>query len=670
MLRFLLSTFLILSVSISIAQRTINGKVIGLSDKAPLSYANIGIRNSSIGTLSNEDGSFSISIPQKYEKDTLTFSALGFSERSVPITTISGNPATIDLTRTLILLREVVISSNREKAITGEFGNRYWQGPHGVMYADSIHAGAAMALLITPNVYPSYPEKARVRIQGNSLGTCKIRLRLLKVDSLSGLPGEDLLHENVIIQSDMQKGWLNVDLKTYNITINSPFYLTVEWIIDDEERNRLLKRFMEYKTANPKDFQTTNRMVDGKEITDTGHSFHEGVLLGASGIPYSLKNYKCFYRTNSFGEWKRSPYIVTSRITLSNQPSGNTTKKMTSRPVGQEQQQALQLCEAFMKERKVHGIQLAVSRNGKLVLSKGLGLSDKEKNIPVTNITRFKVGSISKALTAAALIKLVEEHKLDLDAPIQTYVPTFPRKKYDITTRELAGHLAGIRHYKTGSQDEHYKDVVRTEHYASSTEAVKVFQEDTLLFKPGTRYFYSSFGWSLIGAVIEGASGQNYLDYMQKNIWKPLNMQHTLGNIADSISDRTEGYYPDGTRSSTGDPSYNYPGAGLLSTAEDLALYGDKLLYGSDFKPELVKELFTSQHTADEKLTGYGLGWNILKDKNGHMVYFHRGSLLDDSGYIVLYPDDQLVIAFLANSPEADKFDIQELGAIFYNAGK
>jgi CubicO group peptidase (beta-lactamase class C family) len=91
-----------------------------------------------------------------------------------------------------------------------------------------------------------------------------------------------------------------------------------------------------------------------------------------------------------------------------------------------------------------------VIKDGHVIWSEGFGMADLEQQVPATPLTRFRVGSVSKPLTSAALGLLVEEHKLDLDAPIQKYVPSFPQKPWPITTRQLAGHLAGIRHYKEG----------------------------------------------------------------------------------------------------------------------------------------------------------------------------------------------------------------------------
>jgi CubicO group peptidase (beta-lactamase class C family) len=182
-----------------------------------------------------------------------------------------------------------------------------------------------------------------------------------------------------------------------------------------------------------------------------------------------------------------------------------------------------------MDEYPVQGMQLTVSVGGNTVLSEGFGYSNIQNMIPVTTETRFRVGSVSKALTSAALIKLASENKLDMDAPIRNYVPSYPKKQYSFTTRQLAGHLAGIRHYNGND----LSDLIRADHFNSATESVTIFMNDSLLFKPGTQYHYSSVGWNLIGAVIEGASKVNYLDYMFDNVWKPLGMMQTYGDVAD-----------------------------------------------------------------------------------------------------------------------------------------
>ena len=132
---------------------------------------------------------------------------------------------------------------------------------------------------------------------------------------------------------------------------------------------------------------------------------------------------------------------------------------------------AQQRCDDFMDEHSLTGMQMTVSRKNKIIWSTSLGYADVKNNIPVTDSTRFRIHSISKSLTSLALAKLVSENKLDLDAPIEKYLPDFPKKAYPITVRQLAGHLAGFRDYKEGD----LSDYIRTEHYTSATEALKIF---------------------------------------------------------------------------------------------------------------------------------------------------------------------------------------------------
>ncbi|MGI4741060.1 MAG: serine hydrolase domain-containing protein [Janthinobacterium lividum] len=324
--------------------------------------------------------------------------------------------------------------------------------------------------------------------------------------------------------------------------------------------------------------------------------------------------------------------------------------------------QALHLLQALQQQKGIPGIQIAVSVKGQTILSQGLGYADVANQLPVTTSTQFRIGSISKSLTSAALLKLLEEQRLDLDAPIQRYVPTFPRKPYPITTRQLAGHLAGIRHYNL--DDPH--DANRTEHYQTVTQALAIFQQDPLLFEPGTQYHYSSYGWNLIGAVIEGIVGQAYLPYMQRTIWLPLGMVHTYGDQVDSIMpDRSKFYQNNGKLIPPDDMSSKYPSGGILSTADDLVLYGNSLLVNTLFKPKLTRLLFASQTTRAGRSVHYGLGWHVGLTASGHRVYWHDGLVAGGSGYLLLYPDDKIVVSILANSRLGHDLPAQALGELF-----
>jgi len=308
---------------------------------------------------------------------------------------------------------------------------------------------------------------------------------------------------------------------------------------------------------------------------------------------------------------------------------------------------ATEIIELSMSRTLAPGAQIAVSRGGRLVWSRSFGCADVELDVPVGPETRLRIGSVSKPLTAAAIGLLVQEGKLDLDVPIQKYVPDFPKKAWPITTRQLAGHLAGIRHYEKGEFE------IR-DHYDTVRAGLVIFEKDALLFEPGTRFSYSSYGWNLISAVLEAASGEPFLELMTRRVFQPAGMTHTTADQPAPIIPGRARFY---TRTESGivenagyvDNSYKWAGGGFLSTAEDLALFGSALLQPGFLKPESLRQLFTSQKTSDGKDTGYGIGWFVGKSKSGQKVYAHDGGAVGGSSRLLLYPDAHMVVAMICN---------------------
>ncbi len=295
------------------------------------------------------------------------------------------------------------------------------------------------------------------------------------------------------------------------------------------------------------------------------------------------------------------------------------------------------------------GASICVIRDGRIIWSEGIGMADLEQRVPVTPATRFRVGSVSKALTSVALGKLYESGKLDLNAPVQRYVPDFPVKRWPITVRQVAGHLAGIRHYLPGEFE-------NQKHYATPTEGLAIFADDTLLFEPGTQYQYSTYGYNLLSVVVEGASGESFLSYMRKHVFEPAGMTHTAAEHPDSIIPLRGRYY---TRAdSTGpvvnapfvDNTYKWAGGGFLSTAEDLARFGQRLLEGRLLRPETRDLLWTSMRASDGELTEYGIGWIVETDSLGRRRVRHSGGSVGGTAQLVIYPDQKLVVAVLVNS--------------------
>jgi serine beta-lactamase-like protein LACTB, mitochondrial len=296
-------------------------------------------------------------------------------------------------------------------------------------------------------------------------------------------------------------------------------------------------------------------------------------------------------------------------------------------------------------------VSVAVSRGGRVLWSEAIGCADVELQAPVATTTRLRIGSVSKPLTSAAIGLLVEQGRLDLDAPVQRYVPDFPVKAWPITTRLLAGHLAGIRHYEGG-------EFGIRDHYGSVRAGLAIFEKDALLFEPGTRFSYSSYGWNVIAAVIESASGERFLDFMQKHVFGPAGLAHTSADDPAPIVPERGRFY---TRDAAGaivnaefvDNSYKWAGGGFLSTAEDLVAYANVLLEGRLLRPETLRLLWTSQKTKDGKDTGYGIGWGVGRDPKGRLKIAHSGGAQGGTACLVIYPESRVAAAMIVNSDES-----------------
>ena len=303
--------------------------------------------------------------------------------------------------------------------------------------------------------------------------------------------------------------------------------------------------------------------------------------------------------------------------------------------------------------RGIPGIAVAVAVDGHLAYAEGFGYADLEERVPALPTTKFRIGSISKTFTAVALVQLVEQGKVDLDAPVQKYVPSFPDKGAKITPRLLAGHLAGIRHYKGD-------EFLISRHYDSVLDSLKIFEYDPLVAPPGTAFHYSSYGFNLLSAVIASASGEKFIPYLREHVWTPLGLIDTTSDENRLITEQRSRFYDRGDNGSGPtenapyvDNSYKWAGGGLLSTAEDMVRFGSALLHPGFLTEKSLHLLFTSQKTNSGQETGYGIGWFVHKSHSGQRIYEHSGGSVGGTTQLIIYPDSHVVIAFLTNFSEA-----------------
>ena len=297
------------------------------------------------------------------------------------------------------------------------------------------------------------------------------------------------------------------------------------------------------------------------------------------------------------------------------------------------------------------GVAVSVYSQGR-IWSEGFGYSDLESLLPVIpEISLFRIGSISKTLTAAGLAHLYEQDFLELDADLQLYCPEFPIKENPITIRQLAGHLAGIRHYLGN-------EFLNTTRYNSVEAGLVIFKNDPLLFAPGERYSYSSYGWNLLSLAIENISNLSYLEYMQDSVFSVLDMKHTQPDFAERLTPGRVRFYQlsngELINSPFVDNSYKWAGGGFLSTSEDLLRFAIAHLNHTFVRAETLRTFSTSLKTNDGQETGYGLGWRTAMDKQGRSWIGHSGGSVGGTSMMMLYPEQQVIVIVLTNLSQAN----------------
>src|SRR6266704_3200963 len=228
----------------------------------------------------------------------------------------------------------------------------------------------------------------------------------------------------------------------------------------------------------------------------------------------------------------------------------------------------------FMSANSIPGLSAAVVLEGEPRWSQGFGMADLENSSPATSSALFRLGSISKPISATAVLQLWERGKLELDAPVQKYCPEFPQKEWPVTTRELLGHLGGIRHYQPDGKGDVPEDSAR--HFASMQDSLQIFASDPLVAKPGTKFNYSTYGYTLVGCVLEAAASGKFIEFLRKNVFGPAGMvESQADDFFAVVPHRTRWYHKDksGVVRNAGvlDSSYKIPGGGLISSADDMA---------------------------------------------------------------------------------------------------
>jgi CubicO group peptidase (beta-lactamase class C family) len=307
----------------------------------------------------------------------------------------------------------------------------------------------------------------------------------------------------------------------------------------------------------------------------------------------------------------------------------------------------------------------AVALNGKLVFSGGVGMIDLENKVRATGESVYNIGSLSKVITAIAVMQLIEGGLIELEDDIRQYVPSFPDKGTKITVWNLLTHTSGIRHYRPtdfpGTPDnENIQPIGRWE------DGLRFFAEDPLLFPPGKYFFYTSYGVNLLQGVVEAASGETFEQYLRSHVWGPAGMDRASFDIPERIVPHRARSYRlvDGKPFNYyyNDLGYKFASGGMIASVEDLAKLGAALNHGLLLKPETKARMLSSQlkgvlefrEGAEPAAMRFeqAILWRLRRDTQGRRVAYECGSIKGSNACLVDFVDEDLVAAVVTNSWE------------------
>ena len=311
---------------------------------------------------------------------------------------------------------------------------------------------------------------------------------------------------------------------------------------------------------------------------------------------------------------------------------------------------AQRLLQALVATNGVPGMGAAVWRDGRVAWTGCAGLRDIEAAAPVQRDTVFRLASVSKVIATAAAARLVDEGRLDLDAPVGDTLPWLPAAWAQVTVRQLAAHTSGAPHY--AGNDLQVLGKVR---YPTSRDAVGIFSGRALLSPPGTAYRYSSWGYTLLGAVIEARTGESFVDHVRRHVTPGLAIGadgETGGAAASALYAIEDGA---ARRVPRTDMSYTWPGGGLAATPEALAVFGGRVLEHRIVSAARWQAMQQPARLADgtrvrDRDYEVGLGWRLGRDADGARIAHHAGTTLGARSVLLLWPEQDMAVAVLSNA--------------------
>ena len=308
------------------------------------------------------------------------------------------------------------------------------------------------------------------------------------------------------------------------------------------------------------------------------------------------------------------------------------------------------IARSALNTMKIPGMSIAVVRGTDTLLFKGYGSADLENDVAAVTQTVYRIGSITKQFTAAAILRLAEQERLNLNDTLQHFFPNYATKGNRITIRHLLNHTSGIRSFT--SMGARWERLERLDVAADSM--IALFSSEPFDFQPGAEYRYNNSGYFLLGAIIEKISGKKYGDFLHDEFFQPLGLSNTYYcDQAPIIKHRAQGYrpLPDGGWRNAPPLSMTQPFAAgaLCSTIGDLVTWTHALHAGRVIKETSLRRMLAGEKLNDGNILDYGYGIG-LANLDGRREFSHSGGINGFNSFLAFYPDENLTVAVLTNS--------------------
>ncbi len=316
-------------------------------------------------------------------------------------------------------------------------------------------------------------------------------------------------------------------------------------------------------------------------------------------------------------------------------------------------------------EGNVPGASLLVIRDGKPLIRRSYGYANLEDRIAATPTTNYRLASVTKQFTAASILLLTQDGKLDLDDSLRKWFPTLPEVAEAMTIRHVLSHMSGLIDYE---------DVIPAAMTAQLHDAdvLKILEtQNETYFSPGKGYRYSNSGYALLALIVGKASGKDFASFLKERIFTPLGMHDTIAyqQGLSTVNNRAYGYSEERgtwTRTDQSQTSAVLGDGGIYSSIEDLAKW-DAALYDDRLLSAQSRDLaFTAATETDDPKVNYAMGWRVTDEKIGGRTLWHSGETIGFRNVIIRYPEQHFTVVLLTNRNDPEPYQTaREIAQLF-----